>query len=140
MAAFSMFLCLLSKVVSYLFYNKRPTEVNWWIHPNHISPQRTRKKRKAKKKTQAQVFSSNFTKFLRTPFYKNISGGCLWRWTRRNQTTAHDIPIEQMLSLNDLLWIILATRQNGHLVIFFCSRPKVKMRQNYMKNFIFVFL
>ena len=71
----------------------------------------------------------SFAEFLRTPFFKNISGGCFWRWTQRKQTTAHDIPIEQMLSLNDSLWIILATRQNGHVVTFFCSRPKVKMRQ-----------
>ena len=62
-----MFLCLLGEVVSYLFYSKRPTEVNWWIHPNHISPQRTRKKRRARKKIQAQVFSVNLAEFLRTP-------------------------------------------------------------------------
>ena len=114
-AAFSMFLCLLGEVVSYLFYSKRPTEVNWWIHPNHISPQRTSRKKRARKKTQAQVFFANFEEFLRTPFLKNISGGCFWRWTRQNQTTAHDIPTEQMLSLNDSLWIILATCQNGHV-------------------------
>ena len=128
MAAFSMFLCLFGEVVSYLFYSKRPTENNWWIPPNHISPPRTRKKRRARKNTQAQVFSVNFTEFLRTPFFKNVSGGCFWRWTRRNQTIAHDIPIEEIFSLNDSIWIILATRQNGHIVTFFCSRPKVKMK------------
>ena len=31
---------------------------------------------------------------------------------------------------NDSLWIILATRRNGHVVTFFCSWPEVKMRQN----------
>ena len=139
-AAFSMFLCLLGEVVSYLFYSKRPTEVTWWIHPNHISPQRTRKKRRTRKNAQVQVFSVNFAEFLRTPFFKNISGGCFWRWTQRKQTTAHDIPIEQMLSLNDSLWITLATRQNGHEVTFFCSKLKVKMKQNYTENFISVFL
>ena len=39
-----MLLCLLGEVASYLFllfYGKRPTEVNRWIHPNHISPQGT---------------------------------------------------------------------------------------------------
>ena len=75
------------------------------------------------------MFSVNFAEFLRAPFFKNISEGCFWRWTGWNQTTAHDIPIEQMLSLNDSLWIILATCQNGHVVTFFCTRPKVKMRQ-----------
>ena len=47
-----------------------------------------------------------------------------------DQTTANDIMIEQMLFLNDSLWIILAIHQNGHVETFFCSRPKVKMRQN----------
>ena len=125
MAAFSMFLCLLGEVVSYLFYSKRPTEVNW-CNFNRVSLQRTRKKRRVRKNTQAQV---SFAEFLRTPFFKNISGGCFWRWTRWNQTTAHDIPIEQKLSLNDFLRITLATRQNGHVATFFCSRPKAKMRQ-----------
>ena len=77
-----------------------------------------------------RCFPVNFVEFLRTPFYKNTYGNCFWRWAWRNQTTAHDIRIEQILSLNDLLWIILAIRQNGHVVIFFYSRPKAKMRQN----------
>ena len=41
----------------------------------------------------------NFAEFLRTTFFKNTSSGCSWRWTPRNQTTAHNI--EQILSLND---------------------------------------
>ena len=45
---------------------------------------------------------------------------------RRNQTTAHDIPIEQMLSSNDSFWIILATRQNGQMVTFFYAGQKLK--------------
>ena len=36
-----------------------------------------------------------------------------------NQTTAHDMPIEQMLSLNDLFWIVLTTPPNGHVVTHF---------------------
>ena len=49
---------------------------------------------------------------------------------KHDETTQHDIPIEQILSLYDsLLCIILATRQNGHVITFFCSRPKVKMRK-----------
>ena len=39
-----MFLCLLDEVVSYLFYSKRSTEVYWWIHANHLSPQRTKRR------------------------------------------------------------------------------------------------
>ena len=124
-----MFLCLLGEVVSYLFYSKRPMEVNWWILPNHISPQRTTKKRRTRKNTQAQVFSVNSAEFLRTPFFKNIFGCCFWIWTWRNQATAHDIPIEQLFSLNDLLQMSLATHQNGHIVTLFRSRLKLKMRQ-----------
>ena len=65
-------------------------------------------------------------------------GGCFWRWTRQSQTTAYKIPLKQMLLLTDSLF--LANRENGHEVTFFCSRPKVKMRQNETKYFIFVFL
>ena len=106
-AAFSMFHCLLGEVVSYLFTTHQ-------------------EKRRARKNTQAPVVSVNFVELLRTPLFKNISGDCFWRWTRWNQTTGHDIPIEKTFSLNDSLWIILATRQNGHVVTFFCSRPKLK--------------
>ena len=35
-----------------------------------------------------------------------------------HETTAYDIPIEQILSLNDSSWIILAARQNEHVVTF----------------------
>ena len=62
-----MILCLLGKIVSYLFYSKRPAEVNSWIDPNHISSQRTRKKRRVRKNTEAQV---NFVEFLRAPFLR----------------------------------------------------------------------
>ena len=68
-AAFSRFLCLLGEVLSYLFYSKRPEEVNWWTHANHIFPKRTRKKRRARKKIQAQMLFVNFAEkntFLRT--------------------------------------------------------------------------
>ena len=86
-------------------------EVNWWIHLNHISPQET--KRRASKDTQTQVFSCYFCGIFKIPFYKNTYGNCFWRWAWRNQTTAHEFRIEQMLSLNDLLWIILAIRQEN---------------------------
>ena len=46
------------------------------------------------------------------------------------QTAAHDVPIEQMLSLNDLFSIVLTTPRNGHVVTYFYSMPKAKMRQN----------
>ena len=45
-----------------------------------------------------------------------------------------------MLSLNDSFWIILATCRNGHVVTFYYSKPKVKMKQNEMENSPFVFL
>ena len=99
-----------------------------------------KEKKKSKKKDSSTGVFCEFCRIFKNTFFKNISGGCFWRWTRRNQTTAHDIPIEQMLSLNDSLWIILATHQNGHVVTVFYSRPKVKMRQNLTENFIFVFL
>ena len=70
-------------------------EYNWWIHLN-----------KEHKEEQYRCFTINFVEILRTPFFKNNYGVCFWRRTRRNQTTAHEIPIEQMLSLNDSLWII----------------------------------
>ena len=37
---------------------------------------------------------------------------------------AHYIPIEQLLSLNELLWIILAARRNGQVI------PLIRMKQN----------
>ena len=40
------------------------------------------------------------------------------RWTQQNHTTAHDIPIEQLLPLNNLLWIILITCWNRHVITF----------------------
>ena len=53
--AFSMFDCLFGEVVSYLFYSKQPTEVNWWIHPNYIFPQGT-KRRVEKRDSSTGVF------------------------------------------------------------------------------------
>ena len=64
-AAFSMFLCLLGEVASYLFYSKRPAEVKSWINPSHISPQGT--KRSAGKRLQHRYRPVNFAEFLRTP-------------------------------------------------------------------------
>ena len=126
-AAFSMFLCLLGEVVSYLFYSKRPTEIKLWISPRHISPQGT--KRSAGKRLQHKYRPVNVAEFLRTHLFKNTSADCFWRWTRWNQTTAQHIPIERLFSLNDSLWMILATRRNKHVVAFSYSRRKVKMRQ-----------
>ena len=119
-----MFVCLFDEVVSYLFYRKPSTEVNWWFHLNHISSQVT--KRRAGKRLQDRCFPVKFAEFLRTPFSMNTSDGCFWRWTRRNQTAAHDIPIEQMLYLNYSLWIVLVACRNGHVVTFFNGTPKVK--------------
>ena len=87
-------------------------------------------KKKTKKNDSSTGPFCEFCRIFKNTFFNKISGGCFWRWTRRNQTTAHDIPNEQVLSLNDSLWIILATRQNGHVIAFFWSRPEVKMRQN----------
>lgn len=38
-----MLYCLLGEVFSHLFYSKQPVEVNWWIQPNHIFPQETKR-------------------------------------------------------------------------------------------------
>ena len=88
-----------------------------------------KEKKKSKKKDSTIGVFCEFCQMFKSTFFVNICGGCFSRRTRRNQTTIHDFPIKQALSLNDLLRIILATRQNGHVVTFFCSRPKVKMRQ-----------
>ena len=101
-------------------------------------PIRHKGKKKSKKKDSSTGVFCEFCRIFKNTFFKNISGGCFWRWTRRNQTTAHDIPIEQMLSLNDSLWITLATRHNGHIVTFLCSRPKVKKRQ-WKTSFLYFF-
>ena len=70
-----------------------------------------KEKRRVRKKIQAQVFSVNFAKFLRTSPVAASED-------EHHKTTAYDIPIEQMLSLNDPLWIILAALQNEHVVRF----------------------
>ena len=64
---------------------------------------------------------------LRTPFFNNNSRGWL---TQRNQTTAYYILIEQLLSLNDLLQIVLAVPPNEQVITFLLSMPKIKKRQN----------
>ena len=112
-------------------------KVNWWIHPNHIFLQGA--KRRAGKRLQQRCFPVNFLKFLVKPFFKNTYGGCFWRWTQRNQTTAHDISIEQLLSLNDSLWIILAARRNGH-VTFFIAGQKLKWgKTKWIISFLYFF-
>ena len=67
-----MFLCLLGKVVGYLFYSKWPREVNWWIYPNHIPHNAQGKKRRATKNTQAWVFSVNFAEFCLSPSFLSL--------------------------------------------------------------------
>ena len=91
------------------------------------------------KRPQRRCFLVNFAKVLRAHFFNNISSGGFWRGTQKNQTTAHYILIEQLLSLIALLWTILAAHRNWQSLKFFYSRPKVKMRQNLVDNFIFVF-
>ena len=76
-AAFSMFLCLLVEVVSYLFYSKRPPEIKSWINPSRISPQGT--KRSAGKRLQHRYRPVNFAEFLRTHLFKNTSTDGFWR-------------------------------------------------------------
>ena len=56
------------------------------------------KKRRARKKIPAQVFSLNFAEFLKTLFL----GTSLVAASEDEHNETHDIPIEQMLSLNDL--------------------------------------
>ena len=133
-AAFSMFLCFLSEVVTYLFYYKRPTtKVNWWIQLKHIPHQEQKKERE--KRLQHRCFRVNFAKFLRTRFFKSTYGGCIWRWARRNQTSAHGIPIEQTFSLNDLFSIILATRRNGHVAGQKLKWSKTKWKNLFLYSF-----
>ena len=122
------------EVASYLFYSKQPTKQDGSI-TNHISLQETKEQ---EKRLQDWCFAVNFAEFLRRPLFKNTYDRCFWRWAWQNQTNANGILIEQMLSLNDSFWIILSTHQNGHVVTFFYSRPKVKMRQNWMENSFFI--
>ena len=51
-------------------------------------------KKKSKKKDSSTGVFCEFCRIFKNTFFKNISGGCFWRWTRRNQTTTHGIPIE----------------------------------------------
>ena len=64
---FSMFVCLFDEVVSYLFYRKPSTEVNWWFHLNHISSQVT--KRRAGKETPGQVLSCEICRIFKNAFF-----------------------------------------------------------------------
>ena len=99
-----------------------------------------KEKKKSKKKDSSTGVFCEFCRIFKNTFFKNIFGGCFWRWTWQNKTTAHKIPIEQLLSLNDSLWIILATRQNRHVVTFFCSMPKVKWDKTKRKiSFLYSF-
>ena len=75
------------------------------------------KEKKSKQKTQAQVFSVNFAGFLRTPFFKNIL-------VAASEDEHDETKLLHMTSQLNKCY------QNGHAVTFFCSRPKVKMRQN----------
>ena len=70
---FHVALSLSLSIQVYLFYSKRPTEVNWWMYLNHISPQGT--KEEQEKSPQHRCFPENFAEFLRTTFLKNTSGG-----------------------------------------------------------------
>ena len=50
-----------------------------------------------KKEILAQVFSCEFYEIFKNTFFTEH----LWTTASRNQTIAHDIPMEQLLSLND---------------------------------------
>ena len=95
-------------------------------------------KEEQKKKLRHRCFADNIAEFLRTSFLRTITG-LLLKMSATKPNCCNDIAIEQMLSLNDSFWIILTTRRNGHVVTFFHSRPKVKMRQKQMENSLFVF-
>ena len=74
-------------------------------------------------------FPVSFAEFLRTPFLRTITVAASEDDTTK-PNYRNDIAIEEVLSLNDSFWIILATIRNEHVVKFFYSKPKVKMRQN----------
>ena len=137
-ATFSMFLCLLGEIVSYLFYSKRPTtEVNWWIHLKRICPQGT--KRRAKKRDSIRsAFFVNFAEFLRKFFLRTVRVAV----SEDVQDETKLLHMASWLNKHYSFWIILATRRNGHVVTFFYSRMlkwKVKMKQTMKKSLLYSF-
>ena len=92
------------------------------------------KKKREKRDSSTGVFLlilRNFQEHL----FKELLRWLLLKMNMTKPNYCNNIAIEQMLSLNDSFWIILATHQNGHIVTFFDSKPKVKMKQNQMENF-----
>ena len=141
MAAFSMLLRFFIKLFAIYFTASNPRKSIDGSIPIIFPNKETKKERK--NETPAKVFSCEFCKkkLNNTFFLKNISCGCFWRLTRRNQTAAHYILIEQLLSLNDSLWIILAARQKWTRSNIFHSRPKVKIRKTkWIISFLYSFL
>ena len=135
-ATFSMFLCLLGEIVSYLFYSKRPTtKVNWWIHLKRICPQGTKRRAKNRDSIRSVFFFVNFAEFLRKTFLRTVRVAASEDETKLLHMTS-------WLNKHYSFWIILATRRNGHVVTFFYSRMlkwKVTIKQT-MKKSLFVFL
>ena len=75
-AAFSMFLCLLDEVVSYAIYftaNGSRKLIDGSILT--IFPHKELKE-KWEKRLQHRCFRVNFAEILRTPSFRNTSGGC----------------------------------------------------------------
>ena len=130
-AGFSLLLWLLGEVFAIYFTTNGPRKLTDGSIATIFSHKE--QKEEGEMRLQHTCFLVNLAKILRLPFFKNSSGGGFWRWTQRNQAIPHYIPIEQLLSLNELLWIILAARRNGQVI------PLVRMKQNWMDNFIFVF-
>ena len=91
-----------------------------------------KEKKKSKKKIQVQVFSVNFAEFLRTPFLKTSPVASTEN--EHNKT-------KQKFSLNDSLWIVLATCQNGHVLTYFFAADKklkwdkTKRKISYLYSF-----
>ena len=137
-ATFSMFLCLLGEIVSYLFYSKRPTmKVNWWIHLKRISPQGTKRRAKKRDSIRSGVFFVNFAEFLRKTFLRTVRVAA----SEDVQDETKLLHMTSWLNKHYSFWIILATRRNEHVVTFFYSRMlkwKVKIKQTMKKSF-FVF-
>ena len=126
----SMFLCL-GDFFSYLFYSKQPREDDWWIHLNH-TPLKEQKEWQ-EKRPQCRGFPFNFVEFLRTPFFKEQLR-CLLLEYEHGKTKLLHMTWHPDWTNVIFGWfcydLFLATRRNGHVVTFFYSRPKVKMRQN----------
>ena len=79
-----------------------------------------------------QVFSVNFAEFLRTPFLKTSPVASTEN--KHNKT-------KQKFSLNDSLWVVLATCQNGHVLTYFFAADKklkwdkTKRKISYLYSF-----